>query len=302
MKYYVDTEKRKFFSETDQTVEFENLVLGDEIYIINTNKLIKTIGKKGRPTNEWVSVSLIFSLGKKLCNKADDDKETQKIIGDSQIQLFLNLAKPDNLGVSRTVYISEFVGKYTSLMFSNGRSWCRDDGILAKTYNLIIVKNDKNSPHFDANFTTNKIIGIKLNGFYSGEDKDFSNVIDPNIRKILSKQECVFSGSSHQIEIDHKNGRKNEARVMEGTEQKLTDFQPVSRPFNILKRSVCKKCSNDNKRYDAKKLGYCVSVVYGIIDYEDSIGCKGCYFYDPKEFRSKLIIKEEVTDENTFSI
>lgn len=45
----------------------------------------------------------------------------------TQIELFLELAKPDENGVSRWVAKTEFVGKYSDLMFQNGWSWGRGD-------------------------------------------------------------------------------------------------------------------------------------------------------------------------------
>ena len=54
----------------------------------------------------------------------------------TQIELFLELAKPDENGVSRWVAKTEFVGKYSDLMFQNGWSWGRGDGALAKRFIL----------------------------------------------------------------------------------------------------------------------------------------------------------------------
>ena len=39
--------------------------------------------------------------------------------------LFIELANPDENGVSRWVEASEFVGKYIVLQLGNGGSWCR---------------------------------------------------------------------------------------------------------------------------------------------------------------------------------
>ena len=54
----------------------------------------------------------------------------------TQIELFLELAEPDENGVSRWVAKTEFVGKYADLMFQNGWSWGRSDGALAKRFIL----------------------------------------------------------------------------------------------------------------------------------------------------------------------
>ena len=43
----------------------------------------------------------------------------------SKIELFLELAKLDEEGVSRWVYVTEFRGKYAPLALGNGLSWMR---------------------------------------------------------------------------------------------------------------------------------------------------------------------------------
>ena len=41
----------------------------------------------------------------------------------TQIELFLELAKPDKNGHSRKIYATEFVGKYLKLRSGNGYKW-----------------------------------------------------------------------------------------------------------------------------------------------------------------------------------
>lgn len=41
----------------------------------------------------------------------------------TQVELFLELAQPDEQGVSRWVEKTEFTGEYKDLMFQNGWSW-----------------------------------------------------------------------------------------------------------------------------------------------------------------------------------
>ena len=74
----------------------------------------------------------------------------------TKTELFLELAQPDEFGVSRWVYVTEFVGKYAELKFGNGASWARKESTLAKNY---IVE-------FNKNLTAgNSIDAIRLNGF-----------------------------------------------------------------------------------------------------------------------------------------
>lgn len=50
----------------------------------------------------------------------------------TKTELFIQLAQPDNNGVSRWVSVSEFAGKYACLTFGNGASWARKESTLAK--------------------------------------------------------------------------------------------------------------------------------------------------------------------------
>lgn len=52
----------------------------------------------------------------------------------TKTELFLQLANPDENGVSRWVSVSEFVENYKDLKLGNGGSWCRASSTLAKKY------------------------------------------------------------------------------------------------------------------------------------------------------------------------
>lgn len=196
-------------------------------------------------------------------------------------ELFLELAQPNAQGVSRWVRVTEFTGKYADLSFGNGASWARKESSLAKKY---IVEFDK------AITSGNGIDAIRLNGFNNG---DFSQHISPNIKRIIKSQRCVILGTSNP-EVDHKNGMKNEARVMRNENQKLSDFQPLSKAANDAKRQFCKECMRTHIRYDAKKLGYPMSYYKGGAHHNfEEDACVGCYWYDPKEFKKHLQKKED---------
>ena len=90
-------------------------------------------------------------------------------------------------------------------------------------------------------------------------------------------------------EVDHKNGMKNEARVMQNENQKLSDFQPLSKAANDAKRQYCKECKASRIRYDAKRLGYPMSYYAGGSHHNnEEDACVGCYWYDPLEFKKNL--------------
>lgn len=186
--------------------------------------------------------------------------------------LFLELAEPNDQGVSKWVYIYEFVDKYAPLKLGNGGSWCRKESSLAKSFNVEFKKNK------------GTIQAIRLNGF---NNNTYSQHIRADIKREIKKMRCVVLGTSNP-EVDHKNGRKNDDRVMMNQNQMLSDFQPLSKAANDAKRQYCKECIRDGKRYDAKQLGYPMSFYKGTLVYDQFVGCEGCFWHDPIEFRKHL--------------
>ena len=136
----------------------------------------------------------------------------------SKIELFLKLAEPDDNGVSRWVKSSEFVGDYKDLALGNGGSWCRTTSTLAKRY---IVEFDKSLTR------GNSIDAIRLNGF--NQAQTFNQAIRKDIKEFYKDKKCVMLGvngnsENTKIEIDHKDGRKDDWRVSNQSTQKLEDF------------------------------------------------------------------------------
>lgn len=198
-------------------------------------------------------------------------------------ELFIELAKPDANGISRWVDSSEFTGKYSQLELLNGLSWGRKSSTLARMYN---VETDKT-------ITAGvKIDRIRLNGLNIQITANLSEAIRADIKKKVSSRRCVVLGTKrscdHKTEVDHKDGRKIDPRIMNTQTQSLSDFQPLSKPANDAKRQFCKECAATGQRYDAKKLGYTVSVIKGSSTYNSKLGCEGCFWYDPIEFRQQL--------------
>lgn len=194
----------------------------------------------------------------------------------TKTELFIELAQPNNNGVSRWVSVSEFTGKYACLTFGNGASWARKESTLAKKYII----------EFDKSITPgNGIDRIRLNGFNNG---DYSQHIRADIKRAIKARRCVVLGTSNP-EVDHKNGMKNEDRVMRNEDQRLEDFQPLSKAANDAKRQFCKECRKSGIRYDAKQLGYPMSYYQGGANHNgEEDACIGCYWYDPIEFKKHL--------------
>lgn len=208
----------------------------------------------------------------------------------SKKELFLNLAKPNENGVSRWVMTSEFVGIYKDLQLGNGGSWCKASSNLAKIY---IVEFDKSKT------SGNSIDAIRLNGF--NKKLQFNQSIREDIKNFYKDKKCVMLGvcgksENTKIEIDHKNGRKDDFRISDKKSQKLDDFQPLCKAANDIKRQICKICKETNKRWNAKNIsGNPYSFYVGDENYTQELGCVGCYQYDPVAYRKKSsekLIKE----------
>lgn len=199
----------------------------------------------------------------------------------TKTELFIKLAQPDENGVSRWVSVSEFIGDYACLTFGNGASWARKESTLAKKYII----------EFDKTITRgNGIDRIRLNGYKNGKH---SQHIRSDIKKTIKSRRCVVLGTSNP-EVDHKNGMKNEDRVMQNVDQRLEDFQPLSKAANDAKRQFCKVCRRTGIRFDAKRLGYPMSYYYGKAEHNnEENACIGCYWYDPLEFKKHLIEKKQ---------
>lgn len=200
------------------------------------------------------------------------------------VKLFEKLANPDKNGFSRWVSTDEFVGEYKDLKLGNGFAWGRSSSAFAKKY---IIETDKTLT------PGNSIDRIRLNGFNTKQP--FNQGIRADIRQKLSKEKCVMLGvcgvtENTQIEIDHKNGRKDDARVSNLATQREEDFQPLCKAANDIKRQICKECKLTNKRWNAQNIrGNPYPFYAGDEDYTAELGCVGCYQYDPVEYRVKTI-------------
>ena len=193
--------------------------------------------------------------------------------------LFLELAQPDENGFSRKVLVSEFVGKYAPLVTNNGGSWCRDDQTLAKQY---IIERFKEG-------SGNKITGIQLFGF--NNKKQIQKQIRKDIAKEISFQKCAVLNISN-VEVDHKDGHRDDYENLKPENQKLEDFQPLSPAANKSKRQHCKVCRETKQRFDARVLGFSKGAWAGNGKYRGT--CVGCYWHDVKKFNQEISkIKED---------
>lgn len=189
----------------------------------------------------------------------------------TKIDLFLELAKPDHTGNSRRVSVDEFVGKYEGLTFGNGGDWCRTDGGLAREY---LVERHKKGI---------KIVAVQLFGFNT--KKQISKQIRKDIRTEISAQKCavLYVGA---VEVDHKDGHRDDYENSKPENQKREDFQPLSPAANKAKRQHCKVCRDTKQRFDATVLGFSKSCWTGNGKYRGT--CVGCYWHDVKRFNKEI--------------
>lgn len=211
----------------------------------------------------------------------------------TKTELFIDLAEPNKEGVSRWVQVSEFVDKYKDLQLGNGGSWCRASSSLAKQYKVEFDKSQTKGNSIDA---------IRLIGFNTS--KTFNQNIHPDIKNFYKNQNCVMLGingnsENTKIEIDHKDGRKDNHRISDIKTQRLEDFQPLTKAANDAKRQICKRCKETDIRWNAKNLkGNPYPFYEGDENYTQELGCIGCYQYDPVEYRKTSVVRisKEVTE------
>lgn len=183
---------------------------------------------------------------------------------------FLELARPDLDGFSRRVPVEEFVGDYERLRLGNGGSWCRDDGPLAREFNIHRIKEK------------GKIVAVQLHG---RKKQPILKPIPADIKAVITSQRCAVLNTSNP-ECDHKDGRRDDPRLGDPARVTVNDFQPLSRAANSAKRQACRECRETNERFDARKLGFEIAQTKGNGTYRGS--CVGCYWYDVRDFHAAV--------------
>ncbi|EKE26459.1 MAG: hypothetical protein ACD_4C00283G0005 [uncultured bacterium (gcode 4)] len=199
----------------------------------------------------------------------------------SKLDLFVEFAKPDENWVSKWINKTDFKWDYASLYFDNWFPWWRWSAKIKFKYILEVRKDIT---------PWNRIDAIRLNWFNT--KINLNQWIRKDIIDEITNKRCIVLGThtswDYKTAPDHKDWRKNNLETMNTKTQKIEDFQPLSKPANDAKRQFCKECKKSWQRYDATKLWYPVSVVKWDLQYDEKLWCKGCFWYDPIEFRKNL--------------
>jgi hypothetical protein len=116
--------------------------------------------------------------------------------------------------------------------------------------------------------------------------KNSNRGIRSDIVRVIKNQTCAMLKTKANVEVDHKNGRYNDERVLNLKTQNIDDFQPLCKTINNIKRETCKKCKVTGERFDAKTYGFLISTLNNEpIHNEKPNGCEGCFFYDVNHFK-----------------
>ena len=102
--------------------------------------------------------------------------------------------------------------------------------------------------------------------------------IRADIHKIISSRPCIISGSTVNVEVDHKAGNKHHPlhiHVDDTANQTLDDFQPLIKALNDIKREACKKCIASGSRPERPPF-------LGGGPMKPGEGCYGCFWMQPE--------------------
>lgn len=235
----------------------------------------KDINEKIRKLIDKEPIDEVIRFVKGECQTIQLSPATLGMLFEKYAEVICDIYDPLG-GFSREISISELKNIHPGFQSTNGNQWARTDGsYLGKKYNVIRRKEG------------GKVISVQLNGFNQSEVRK-NRGIRKDIVSTLTKERCVVLYTGSNIEIDHKNARYDDPRVMNSSTQTLDDFQAMSKAANDAKRQHCKNCIRTGKRFNATCLGYKEGFIVGN---EETSVCIGCYWYDPKRF-NQIISKD----------
>jgi len=121
--------------------------------------------------------------------------------------------------------------------------------------------------------------------------------IRANIKREVCRNPCISCGTSTGIECDHKNDlilEQNDERVLNTKTQEVSDFQPLCKHCNDVKRAVKAKMMKECRRQGAPGFPSHLAFTEGdeTLDMTDLFWYKGTYWGDVMAFKEKLFTNE----------
>lgn len=117
--------------------------------------------------------------------------------------------------------------------------------------------------------------------------------IRSDIKREICRLPCASCGTTTGVECDHKNDlvlEQNDERVLNTQTQTLSDFQPLCKHCNDVKRAVKAKMMREKKRQGAPGFPSRLAFTEGdeTLDMENLYWYKGTYWGDVAAFKAKL--------------
>ena len=112
------------------------------------------------------------------------------------------------------------------------------------------------------------------------DDPHLTSRIRSDIRKELSTKPCTITGSTANVEIDHRAGNKTHPlhiHTDDVTQQKTSDFMPLCRAVNQIKREACKQCVASGERPPLPPM-------FGGRPMKQGQGCYRCFWFEPESY------------------
>ena len=122
----------------------------------------------------------------------------------------------------------------------------------------------------------NAIVRIRCLGFT--DKPQLTHRIRSDIRKEISSKPCIITGSTVNVEVDHRAGNKQHPLhiyVDDVSKQSVDDFMPLCRALNQIKRETCKQCIASGTRPNQPPF-------LGGGPMKPGEGCNGCFWMHPE--------------------
>lgn len=188
----------------------------------------------------------------------------------SKVDIILNQININEDGVSEWYCVEELEEKVGFSLHGNGSAYIQTDRGLGLFYTIEKQYDGASLTHF------------RLTGFAPNYQKNRAKGSPSRVKK-AKREECANCGTHSNLQVDHKDGNKEPI-----PNPRDADYQSLCKHCNGLKREWCKKCKEGEGRYDAKRLGFPISFTQGNNTFcPKDPRCKGCYWYDPRDFRKK---------------